>query len=68
MTKFEQIGVNYQHDAETPKQAMNAFKYSCNCCCSKGMRIDCDKCAIAATHNLVMACFNKKGGAAHENH
>lgn len=63
MTKFEQVGVNYQYDADTIKQANKSFAYSCNCCCIKGMRIDCDKCAIAHVHNLVVACLNDKGGA-----
>lgn len=64
MTKFEQIGVGFQHDACNIQEARKAFKYSCDCCCHKGMQIDCDKCAIAATHSMVVACFNdqhKKG-------
>lgn len=58
MTKFEQVGVNYQYSANSAEQAQKSFQYSCNCCCNKGMRIDCDRCAIAHVHNLVMACFN----------
>lgn len=57
MTKFERIGVNYQNEAESKKQAQKSFAYSCNCCCAKGIRIDCDKCAIAQAHNLAIACF-----------
>lgn len=60
MTKFEQIGVNYQYDAENPKQAMKSFQYSCKCCCCKGMRINCDTCCIAQANAMVMACFNDK--------
>ena len=60
MTKFETIGVNYQYDANNKEEANKAFSYSCNCCCQKGMRIDCDKCAIAHTHALVVAFFNDK--------
>lgn len=58
MTKFEQVGVNYQYDAESKHQAQKSFTYSCNCCCAKGMRIDCDKCAIAQAHYLAIACFD----------
>ena len=58
MTKFEQIGVNYQYDAVTKEQALRSFQYSCNCCCYRGMRIDCDHCAIAQTHHLVIAAFD----------
>lgn len=60
MTKFEQIGVNYQYDANSKFNAIKAFMNSCNCCVNKGMRIDCDRCAIAHTHNLVMAYFDDK--------
>ena len=58
MTKFERIGVNYQNEAESKKQAQKSFAYSCNCCCAKGMHIDCDKCAIAQAHYLTIACFD----------
>ncbi len=63
MTKFEQIGVNYQYDADNIDEANKSFLHSCNCCCNKGMRLDCDKCAIAHTHSLVIAYFdNEKKG------
>lgn len=57
MTHFEQVGVNYQHDAQNKNQALKSFMYSCNCCCTKGKRIDCDRCAIATAHNHIMAYF-----------
>lgn len=60
MTKFEQAGVNFQYAALTTYQANRSFKYSCDCCCNKGMRIDCDRCAIAHAHSLVVACFADK--------
>lgn len=66
MTKFEQIGVNYQYDAMSIQDANKSFEHSCNCCCNKGVNIDCDKCAIAQAHSLVVAIFNdisKKGVA-----
>lgn len=58
MTKFEQIGVEFQLEAMTPNQANKALRYSCKVCCSRGMRIDCDRCAIAATNAMVVASFN----------
>lgn len=60
MTKFEQIGVNYQHAAQTKEEAMRNFKYSCNCCCHRGMHIECDRCAIEYIHNLVIASFERR--------
>ena len=60
MTKFEQIGVNHQYDAENKKEANRAFAHSCDCCCHKGIKIDCDRCSIAYVHKLVVAYFDDK--------
>jgi hypothetical protein len=60
MNKFEQVGVNYQYDANNIYEANKYFDYSCTCCCAKGIHLDCDKCAIAHVHKLVTACFNDK--------
>lgn len=60
MHKFEQIGINFQYDASTKEQAIRSFKISCNICCRKGMRIDCDRCAIAEAHSLIMTCFDAR--------
>ena len=62
MTKFEQIGINYQHNARSIADANKSFEYSCNCCCNKGMHLDCDRCAISAVHNMVVACFEHLNG------
>lgn len=60
MTKFETIGVNRQYSAYDKANAQKQFTISCNCCCAKGMRINCDSCAIAYTHSLVNAYFDEK--------
>ena len=60
MTKFETIGVNYQYAADSKEEAKRAFAYSCKACCNKGMRLDCDRCAIAHTHAMVVAYFSDK--------
>lgn len=60
MTKFEQIGINYQYCADSVEEANNAFLYSCKCCCTKGMRIECDRCAISHTHSMIVAIFDDK--------
>ena len=57
MTKFEQVGVNMQYDAPTKEVAQQKFSRSCECCCNKGMRINCNRCAIETAHKLVMASF-----------
>lgn len=56
MTKFETFGV--QLDAETKQQAMKSFQWSCNYCCYKGMKLDCDRCAIAQVHRETIAIFD----------
>ena len=56
-SKFERIGVNLQYDATTIKEANDKFAYSCECCCTRGMHIECDRCAIAVAHNLTIAAF-----------
>lgn len=60
MTKFERIGVNYQFDATNIEDANKAFSNSCKCCCNKGIRLECDKCAIEYTHQLIVAYFADK--------
>ena len=60
MTKFETIGVNYQYAASSKEEAAKAYAYSCNCCCTKGMRLDCMTCAIAHTHFMVNAYFEDR--------
>lgn len=60
MTKFEQVGVNYQYDADTKEEARRAFRYSCNCCCNRGMRLNCTHCAIAVAHDFVIAALDSQ--------
>ena len=57
MTKFEQVGVNNLMNANSKAEAHANFAWSCNCCCSKGMHINCDKCAIAVNYHMVIAYF-----------
>lgn len=57
MTKFEQVGVSYQNDAGSKREANRSFRYSCRVCCERGIRIECDRCAIAITHDAVVAAF-----------
>lgn len=60
MTKFEQVGVNMQYDTTTKEEAKRKFARSCECCCNRGMCIECDRCAIATVHQLVIASFETK--------
>ena len=67
MNKFEQVGVEYQYSAVTKEQAIRSFRYSCRCCSTKGMRLDCDRCAIACTHDMIVAIFDDKEEKRHGN-
>lgn len=58
MTKFEQHGVNAQMNATTKEEARRSFNWSCRCCCNRGMRIDCNRCAIAYNHYQIMSIFD----------
>lgn len=59
MTKFEQVGIGFQMDAASKHEAQRSFKYSCNVCCMRGMRIECDRCAIRINHELAVASFEE---------
>ena len=60
---FEQIGINYQHEAVSIEDANKLFARSCNACCHKGRNVPCSRCGIAVAHNFVVAIFKdlKKG-------
>ena len=58
MTKFAQVGVEFQYDARNKKEANRSFQYSCRVCCERGMHIECDRCAIAATNAILVAAFD----------
>lgn len=60
MSKFEQVGINYQYEAKTKEEASRSLRYSCRCCCERGMHIECDRCGIAVAHDLVVAAFDSK--------
>jgi hypothetical protein len=58
VTKFEQVGVELQYEASNKHEANRSFKYSCRVCCERGMRIECDRCAIAVTHAITVAALD----------
>lgn len=60
MTKFEQVGVNMQYDSPTKELAIKKFSRSCECCCTKGVHIKCEHCAIETVHKLVIASFESE--------
>ena len=64
--RFQEIGVNRQYGATSMADANRQFERSCECCCNKGVQLDCDRCDIAFVHSLVVAIFadiNNQRGA-----
>ena len=57
MTRFEEIGVEIQYGATSKRKAQGSFRYSCDLCCKSGLRIDCDRCAIACAYKTVVESF-----------
>ena len=58
MSKFEQIGTNLQLEAATKDDANRNFRYSCNVCCTRGIRLNCDTCRIKTNHEMVVSIFD----------
>lgn len=50
MFHFERIGREWQESATSAFQARKSFRRSCEICCERGYRIDCDRCEIRAAH------------------
>ena len=61
MTKFEQIGVNLQNNSASRAEAKKKFAYSCMTCCLRGLRIQCDCCAISTAHQMTIGYFDSYG-------
>ena len=59
MTKFEQVGCNFQYAARSASEAECNFAYSCMCCTRhpRCLHFNCDRCAIRIVHESVMAIW-----------
>ena len=57
MTRFEEIGVEFQLGSRSKQHAEANFDRSCSICCSHGMHLDCDACAIACANKTVLEAF-----------
>jgi len=58
MTRFEEIGVELQELSRTPKEAKRLYQHSCDLCCSSGLHIRCDRCAIDCAHTRMIEAFS----------
>lgn len=57
MTYFEAKGVDIQCSCQNEFQSRKQFERSCECCCTRGLRIDCDSCAIRSAHENLLEAF-----------
>lgn len=60
MTKFEQIAINIQTNAYRKDWAIKQFQQTCYLCALRGRHVDCDKCIIASTHQMIVAIIDDK--------
>lgn len=60
MTKFESIGVSMQRRSLSMLDAVRNFNNSCEMCCCRGMKIDCDRCSISAVHREVLVLYSRE--------
>lgn len=59
MTRFEERGVELQQDSVSRFQAEKRFEYSCNLCCNRGYRIECECCAIRIAHEIIVEASSR---------
>lgn len=52
--RFETIGANLQWNARNAWQAKKLFEHSCELCCLRGLRIECERRHIQAAHDYVI--------------
>lgn len=64
MTYFEAKGIEIQGNSLNEFQARKQFENSCERCCMRGLRIDCDACGIKAAHERVIEAFSERKLAA----
>ena len=57
MTRFQEVGVDRQHNSASQQESDRNFKNSCNRCVSRGSCGDCANCPIAAAHKFVTDTF-----------
>lgn len=61
MTKFEEIGTERIALARTQEHTERVFAKSCDLCCSRGIRLECGRCAIETAFNAKMGNYKRVG-------
>lgn len=59
MSGFESRGVELQMESTSEFQARKRFERSCDLCCNRGMRIECDRCAIKTAHETFVSILEE---------
>ena len=61
MTRFEEIGRNFIIRASSLEKAKESYDKSCEMCCLRGMRLDCDACCINTAYEKAKTAFRPDG-------
>lgn len=67
MTRFEEVGVQLQRQSRSIEDCEKKFEYSCDRCSHSGLRIECDRCAISYTHQVMLTVISVSAYKKREN-
>lgn len=59
MTVFEELGIKKQYESESRRDANRNFRYSCYLCCCRGVKIDCNRCAIQIANDEINEIYDE---------
>lgn len=62
MTKFESVGCAIQYGSKSVEDADERLERTCTLCCERGLRIECDRCAVTVAHELTVSAIQTVRG------
>lgn len=65
MADFFEHGVYLQHHSASVREANHRYSTSCNICCARGFRMDCDRCPIENANKESVAVLRSVKSATH---
>lgn len=60
MTRFEEVGINLMMSCNSVGEVTASYNRSCDLCCLRGRRCECDHCIIAVAHEKLVNMLTKK--------
>lgn len=58
MTRFEERGIEIQKDSRSEFDCKRRMQTSCDICSTRGMQIECKRCAIREFHELMLSVYH----------